>query len=466
MHRTESRRAALLAAMLLAVGGCDGNDQGADGPAPDAGATTDPSLAAATNQISGSVGDSPQAGAKITVLANSGATLGSLASDAMAQYELVLRTPESNYPVVILAEGGTDLVTGGPPDFRLAGVALKPATRTVSNLNTFSTLIHGAATRAGGISGASLAAAREAVLQLYGFGLDPELVPDPATTPLSDQNVHSYVKSGEALSEMIRRTRDALAASGSSLNGDGVVASLAADLVDGLIDGRGAPGSDERVAAVATVATATVLVESLANRLHIDGVNAESALELAIRQLRPDAPDSVATARREIPTAVVDQAERALWAAYLLTTHPAIAAAIDAVVASKSADALAPRLPDGLQAVLAAGLLKAAYAGDAEIDAINSIARGESVPGSGKATVRWTPPTERTDGSRLDEVKNFKVYYGRSPDRLNRSVKIGGHRIHHAVQNLAPGTWYFAATAIDEHGVQSARSAVGKKTIL
>jgi hypothetical protein len=460
-----SKRMALVAAVLFGIGGCGGSSGDTGRPAPGSGAAGGPGQGRTANQISGLVGDSPQAGAKVTVVASSGATLGKLTSNDTAEYELVLRTPDRNYPLMIHAEGGTDMVTGGPPDFRLAGFALGPATHTVSNLNPFSTLIHAAAAQSGGLSGASVAAAREAVLQVHGFGLDTALVPDPATTQLDDQNVHTYVKAGEALSEMIRRTRDALATSGSSLDGDGVVASLGADLADGVLDGRGAPGSDERVAAVAAVATAAVMVETMADRLHVGAVDATRALDLAIRQIRPNAPLSAAADMDGIPEAAVDQAERALWAAYVLESHPAIAAAIDAVMASGTAAALTPQLPAGLEALLASRLLKAAYASDTEIAAINAIARGDPVPGSGKAIVRWTPPTERTDGTPLSTVSTFKVYYGRSPGKLNRSHRVDGRQNSRAIENLAPGTWYFAVTAIDEHGVQSARSKVGKKTI-
>jgi hypothetical protein len=461
-----STRVAMLAAMLLGIGGCGGGSHGdTPGPTPGTGEAGGPARGQTPNQISGLVGGTPQGGAMVTVMASSGATLGKLTSNDRAEYELVLRTPDSNYPLVIFAEGGSDMVTGGPPDFRLAGVALGPATHTISNLNPFSTLIHEAAAQGGGISGESVAAAREAVLQFHGFGLDTALIPDPASTRLDDQNVHKYVRAGAALSEMIRRTRDALAASGSSLDGDGVVASLGADLTDGVLDGRGAPGSDERLAAVAAVATAAVMVETMTDRLQVGAVDAARALDLAIRQIRPYASTGATAGMGNIPESAVDQAERALWAAYVLEAHPAIAAAIDAVVASRTAAALTPQLPDGLEEVLASRLLKAAYAGDTEIAAVNAIARGDPVPGSGKAIVRWTPPTERTDGTPLSTVSSFKVYYGRSPSKLNRSFKVGGHQKSRAIENLAPGTWYFAVTAIDEYGVQSARSKVGKKTI-
>ena len=100
-------------------------------------------------------------------------------------------------------------------------------------------LVFKSAVRAGGVTDTTVAAGLAAVLGRYNFGLDAGLISDPTETPIDDSNVAVMVKASETMGEMIRRTRDALAAAGSNLDGDGIMDALAADLVDGYIDGRG-----------------------------------------------------------------------------------------------------------------------------------------------------------------------------------------------------------------------------------
>jgi hypothetical protein len=84
----------------------------------------------------------------------------------------------------------------------------------------------------------------------------------------------------------------------------------------------------------------------------------------------------------------------------------------------------------------------------------------------GRATLSWTAPTERTDGSPLTDLAGFKIYFGVSSADLRYviEVKDPGARSW-VVDNLTPGTWYFAASTLDASGLESVRSNPVSKQI-
>ncbi len=85
---------------------------------------------------------------------------------------------------------------------------------------------------------------------------------------------------------------------------------------------------------------------------------------------------------------------------------------------------------------------------------------------TGTATVSWTVPTTRTDGTALTNLAGFRVYYGSSPGVYPTVVNVTSPATtSYVVANLASGTYYFAATAYDSNGIESAYSAPGSKTI-
>jgi hypothetical protein len=539
---------ALALSCVLSIAGCDGGD---GDPLSSSGKTV------VDNHVTGSVGDGPIVGARVRVLNRSGKVLMETHSSSTADYDINIKAKGNEYALTIEADQGIDLVTGGPPDFQLVSAIVKANKRTITNLNPYTTLIFRAAQNNGGISDATVASARDAVVNRYGFGLDRHSIADPTATPIDESNVHVIVKTSETLGEMIRRTRDALP----NLDGDAVVAALAADLSDGWIDGRGARGHDARIAAVANVASAAVLVQAMANRLHVYNTNATQAMDNAIRQVRPSAPASSNTANVAIPAEAFSQAVRSLRAAAVVVNDPRIAETIgvmqSAVPGSKPAD-IAPRLPSGIDSVLNDAVYRAALASDSDLVKINDAAYGgnssgsgssitisgtpdnvivlgtswsfqpeayhpdgatlsfsiqgkpawasfnsstgrlsgtpttsgsfgpititasdgkshaslESFtlyavqPGGGYAIVAWTPPTERTDGSALTDLAGYKVYYGKKSSSLTHvfNVKSAG-LTSHLVENLDAGTWYFAVSAYDTKGLESARSATQSKTI-
>ena len=328
---------AVLAA-VLAVSGCD-IDSAYEGAAVSSNAE-DPN-AIVTTRIVGSVGDGPIENARVRVFTNSGEELSETRSSNTADYEITVRTQGRNYPLTIVADEGTDMVTRKPPDFSLASVVMSPGRNEIANLNPFGTLIVRTAEKSGGISYETIAAATDAVVERYGFGLGSSLVAHPIFSPMDDTNVHVVVKASETLGEMIRRTRDAVTpycvdgirdAEKEEIwrCGDAVVEALAADLVDGWIDGQGAEGHDLlRIAAVANVASAPVLLEALANRLYVYGEKSTEAMDDAIETVRPGT--TLKTADVQITPEALMQARRALHAAMEVTNDIFVQKALYAV---------------------------------------------------------------------------------------------------------------------------------------
>jgi hypothetical protein len=86
-------------------------------------------------------------------------------------------------------------------------------------------------------------------------------------------------------------------------------------------------------------------------------------------------------------------------------------------------------------------------------------------PAAGDAKLSWVPPTEREDGTALESVSGYRIYYGRAPEELEHGIEVGREVTEYQIHNLGSGTWYFAVAAICEQGIESAPSSVVQKTI-
>lgn len=80
-------------------------------------------------------------------------------------------------------------------------------------------------------------------------------------------------------------------------------------------------------------------------------------------------------------------------------------------------------------------------------------------------TLSWTPPTTNTDGSALTDLAGYRIYYGASRTALGSVIEIRNPAIAaYLVENLTPGTWYFAVTAYTSAGKESVHSNIASKT--
>ena len=84
---------------------------------------------------------------------------------------------------------------------------------------------------------------------------------------------------------------------------------------------------------------------------------------------------------------------------------------------------------------------------------------------NGAASLTWTPPTQNTDGSTLTNLAGYRIVYGTSAAQLTQTIQVANAGMSsYVVDNLAPGTYYFAVRAYTSSGAESADSNVVAKS--
>lgn len=489
----------LLPLLAILLSGCGGGG-GGTGTATDgaaivgevSGASAETVASTLNVTITGSVGDGPVTGATVTVYDAGGAVVGSMVSDASANFARTVQVKGSQYPLRLVVSGGIDLVTGRAPDFKMTSVMLRPSDKAV-NINPFSTMITGTAQRMpGGLTGTNVNRARTAVLDKLGFGLDTTTVPDPVTTKITTSNAANIVKASEALGELVRRTRDLILATGQSASGSGVIAALSADLVDGFIDGLGASGTSATVSAVANVVSAQVLVEAMSNNLRVGGVIATSVIDQSIRSTHAGIGTSQLSGSVRINGQMIRQAGIALAAVQVLdssTTVKGIAQTVAGLNANSTAATIARLLPSDTTKVLAPAVNQVAGTSSANLTRINQLVfaqtdtgtqtttSGGTSPGgstttgttaTGSFSLRWTAPVARNDGTSLplSSIGGYRIYYGNKTGNYPSRVNITDASANSAtVSNLASGSYYVVMTTVDTAGIESRYSGEVVKNV-
>jgi hypothetical protein len=86
---------------------------------------------------------------------------------------------------------------------------------------------------------------------------------------------------------------------------------------------------------------------------------------------------------------------------------------------------------------------------------------------TGNAALSWTPSTENIDGSVLTNLAGYIVHYGNSAHVLTQTIKITNPGLtRYVVDNLSPGTWYFAMSAYTSTGTEGDNTGVVTTRIL
>jgi hypothetical protein len=86
--------------------------------------------------------------------------------------------------------------------------------------------------------------------------------------------------------------------------------------------------------------------------------------------------------------------------------------------------------------------------------------------GTGTATLSWTPPTERVDGSPIGELAGYNILYGQGSRDYAVVIPLDNAGLtRYVVEGLGTGTWYFAVQAVTSDGLLSAPSEEVSKTI-
>ena len=87
----------------------------------------------------------------------------------------------------------------------------------------------------------------------------------------------------------------------------------------------------------------------------------------------------------------------------------------------------------------------------------------------GTASISWTPPTTNEDGSVLDDLAGYKLYYGTTSDTTTADytsvINVPSGVATYLIENFAPATYYFAVTAYDFSGNESVLSGEANKII-
>ncbi len=263
--------------------------------------------------LSGSVGDGPIVSANLNIYSGSGELLTTTLSDQEAEYDVTVRTKGKHYPLTIEAVGGIDLATSAAPGFRMRSIARSPRNNLVANINPFTTLIVSSASQMpSGLTQSNVDAATTSVMAEFNSGMTSELSLDPVETPIDDSNLAEIVMASEALAEVFRRTRRGLGQSAGSE--DEVIESIAADMADGALDGRGGTRVNRRVSAAAVIASAQVMLETMPNRLRVGGQDVTPVLDNIIRDFSSSANPAL-TSSRPITRQMIVQARRGIDAA-------------------------------------------------------------------------------------------------------------------------------------------------------
>jgi len=84
----------------------------------------------------------------------------------------------------------------------------------------------------------------------------------------------------------------------------------------------------------------------------------------------------------------------------------------------------------------------------------------------GSATVFWSAPSTNADGSMLTDLAGFRVHYGTVSQSYSNVIEIGDSaQSAVSIDELEPGTYFFAVTALDRAGNESALSIEVSKVV-
>ena len=85
---------------------------------------------------------------------------------------------------------------------------------------------------------------------------------------------------------------------------------------------------------------------------------------------------------------------------------------------------------------------------------------------SGSVTLAWEPPTSNTDGSTLTNLAGYRIHYGTESGEYDQMVDIDSAGItSYVIENLSPGTYYFAISAVATNGAEGEPSREASKEI-
>lgn len=86
--------------------------------------------------------------------------------------------------------------------------------------------------------------------------------------------------------------------------------------------------------------------------------------------------------------------------------------------------------------------------------------------GDGTALVTWSQPTKNVDGSDLNDLAGYRIYYGRNRGVYDNTISINNEFMSsYLIDNLGASDWYFAMTAFNSQGIESVYSVEVHKAV-
>ena len=76
----------------------------------------------------------------------------------------------------------------------------------------------------------------------------------------------------------------------------------------------------------------------------------------------------------------------------------------------------------------------------------------------GSVTLQWEPPTENVDGTAIDDLSGFRIYYGEISGAYTDDLAVDNPAETQYRLALPSGAYYFAMTALDTEGNESSHS--------
>jgi len=84
---------------------------------------------------------------------------------------------------------------------------------------------------------------------------------------------------------------------------------------------------------------------------------------------------------------------------------------------------------------------------------------------TGGASLTWSAPTTKSDGTQLTDLAGFRVYYGTTSGIYSHVLDVG-NVTNYKIISLSPGTYYFTVTCYDSSRRESNFSTEVSTTIL
>ena len=376
-----------LACSALVLSGClsDGESASVDEPT------------SITFDVSGSVGDGPVVGADMQVLGSDGALLAQFLSDGSAGYRISLNAASAQVPLRVTANGGTDLVTNATPDFTLQSALFASDRDATVNVNPFTTIAVEAASDMGGLSQTNYASAMDIVVAELNGGLTSLANGGVTAQPIGPSNIAEIVRASETVGELIRRVRNEMNGASLAMDGDQILGAIAADLTDGVIDGRGGSRANSRVAALSNLLLAQILAETLRGELSVNGVNAMAAIESAIAEVSAS-PASPTLGELTATQAMIRSTRIGLVAAHAVSGDDELIGLLDAAAGLQEgmdAGLVRALLPARAANILDSSISAVASGNESLLELVNRAARERqtSLPGGNQPpSIAGTPP--------------------------------------------------------------------------